>query len=142
MDKDVLKGLHSLPTGVVWGANSWDPPPVEEGRHAAVSLVHQPHQARYNKHLVLSLYRYNAHQLMMDPVTIVSLAAAVAQFLDIGFRLVDGAKEIYESGSGMKEEVGELQLVFQDIKSLNHEITSHPDLLQSIYPKTTWPFGV
>lgn len=47
----------------------------------------------------------------MDPVTIFSLAAAVAQFLDIGFCIINGAREIHESKQGMKTEVKEMLLV-------------------------------
>ena len=34
--KDVLGGLCSLPTGAAWGANPWDPPPVEKGRQTSL----------------------------------------------------------------------------------------------------------
>ncbi|KAE8375567.1 hypothetical protein BDV26DRAFT_294952 [Aspergillus bertholletiae] len=60
----------------------------------------------------------------MDPLTIIGLAASIAQFLDIGFRLIQGAKEIHDSTRGISQEVAELQLVVEDIKNLNRDLTT------------------
>jgi hypothetical protein len=62
---------------------------------------------------------------MPDPLSIVGLAASIAQFLDIGFRLIQGAKEIHESTQGVSQEVAELQLVVEDIKNLNQDLTTY-----------------
>ncbi|KAL4928882.1 uncharacterized protein BDV17DRAFT_263032 [Aspergillus undulatus] len=61
---------------------------------------------------------------MSDPFSIVGLAAAIAQFLDIGFRLVHEAKEIYDSNAGTRQDLAELQLVVEDIRLLNQDICS------------------
>ena len=39
MDKNMLEGLYSLPTGAVWGANPWDLPLIEKGRQASLPHV-------------------------------------------------------------------------------------------------------
>lgn len=31
VNKDVLRGLRSLPAGAAWGVSPWDLPPVEKG---------------------------------------------------------------------------------------------------------------
>lgn len=62
---------------------------------------------------------------MADPLSILGAAAAVTQFLDVGFRLIRRAKEIYDSAQGALEEVAELKLVAEDIKNLNQDFTSN-----------------
>ena len=39
MDKNMLGGLYSLPTGAAWGANPRDLTMVEEGRQASLPNV-------------------------------------------------------------------------------------------------------
>jgi hypothetical protein len=62
---------------------------------------------------------------MADPLSILSVAASITQFLDLGYRLIKGVKEIHDSAQGALEEVAELKLVAEDIKNLNQDFTSN-----------------
>jgi type II secretory pathway component PulJ len=63
---------------------------------------------------------------MADPFSIVSLAAAIAQFIDIGFRLIHDAKEVYDSTQGARQDLAELRIIVDDIKLLNQDIRCTP----------------
>ncbi|KAK3354070.1 hypothetical protein B0T25DRAFT_225232 [Lasiosphaeria hispida] len=54
----------------------------------------------------------------MDPLSALSIAAAVVQFADFGFRLVKSAHELYKSPSGQKSEYVELSIVSHDLSHL------------------------
>lgn len=62
---------------------------------------------------------------MADPLSILSVAASITQFRDLGYRLIKGVKEIHDSAQGALEEVAELKLVAEDIKNLNQDFTSN-----------------
>jgi hypothetical protein len=54
----------------------------------------------------------------MDPLSVLSVAAAVVQFADFGFRLVKSVHDLYKSSSGQKAEHIELSVVSQDLSRL------------------------
>jgi hypothetical protein len=57
---------------------------------------------------------------MMDPLSALSLAAAVAQFIDFGSELVCHTKEIVKSGSSVN--VQHLSRVASDLVEINSSI--------------------
>ncbi|QYS92888.1 NACHT domain-containing protein [Trichoderma simmonsii] len=63
----------------------------------------------------------------MDPVNAVGIAAAVVQFADFGFRLINSAYELYNSPSGQRSEYIELSAVSQDLSSLADAIRAKLD---------------
>jgi hypothetical protein len=58
----------------------------------------------------------------MEALVALSLAANIAQFVDLGFKLVHGAKEVYESSAGMTEESVELDNIIRSMRLISHKI--------------------
>ena len=54
----------------------------------------------------------------MDPLTTVSLAGTIIQFVDFGSKLLTNAQELYRSTAGMLTTNQELELVTADLHSL------------------------
>lgn len=54
----------------------------------------------------------------MDPLTALSLAAAVAQFVDFGFKVLGNAREVYGSLSGATEEDRSLENAARETQHL------------------------
>jgi uncharacterized NAD(P)/FAD-binding protein YdhS len=59
---------------------------------------------------------------MPDPFTILSLAATIVQFVDVGCKLASGTKEIFDSADGLKKETAELKELVDDIKGFNGQL--------------------
>jgi len=59
----------------------------------------------------------------MDPVSTLSLAAAIVQFVDFGCRVLDKSQEIYKSASGNLAENIETQSVTEQLKTLTERST-------------------
>jgi uncharacterized NAD(P)/FAD-binding protein YdhS len=59
---------------------------------------------------------------MPDPFTILSLAATIVQFVDVGCKLASGTKEIFDSADGLKKETAELKALVDDIKGFNGQL--------------------
>ena len=60
----------------------------------------------------------------MDPLSALSLATAVVQFINLAHKLVSGSKEIYNSASGSTAENDVLETIAQDVWELNDQISS------------------
>ncbi|KAI0505287.1 hypothetical protein F5B22DRAFT_532208 [Xylaria bambusicola] len=60
----------------------------------------------------------------MDPLTILSVAAAVAQFLDFASGIIVNTKEAYESSVGQSQNDIELSKIARDLSSLTHNLSS------------------
>jgi hypothetical protein len=60
----------------------------------------------------------------MDPWTALGIAANILQFVDVGCKICSGAKEVYESPDGAKNETAELKLVVSDIQAHNARLNS------------------
>ncbi|KAI1420686.1 hypothetical protein F5Y12DRAFT_788046 [Xylaria sp. FL1777] len=60
----------------------------------------------------------------MDPLSILSVAAAVAQFLDFTTRIIGDTKEAYESSMGQIQHDIELSKISRDFSSLTHNLSS------------------
>lgn len=61
---------------------------------------------------------------MAEAFAIIGLAASIAQFVDFGYKLLSGSKEIYNSVHGSKDENLDLELIVEDIKNLNKEVST------------------
>ncbi|KAL9118898.1 MAG: hypothetical protein Q9187_004547 [Circinaria calcarea] len=59
---------------------------------------------------------------MLDPLTALSLAAAIIQFVDWGSRLLSQSQEIYHSVSGATEENVTTKQITSDIKALSNQL--------------------
>jgi hypothetical protein len=55
----------------------------------------------------------------MEALVTLSLAANIAQFVDLASKLILGAKEVYESGTGMTEESAELDNITNSMKLIS-----------------------
>lgn len=62
----------------------------------------------------------------MDPLTIVGLAASIVQLVDIGHKLVTGAKEVYDSTNGLLTSLEDMKLIADDIQNAATEIKGSP----------------
>lgn len=58
----------------------------------------------------------------MDPLGALSIAAAVAQFAEFGFKLVRNTHEIYKSSSGQPAKTINLNTVSNDLRSLAEDV--------------------
>lgn len=59
---------------------------------------------------------------MLDPLTAISLASAIVQFVDFGSKVIDGASEIYRSVDGALKENVDLEESTNKINQLNDKI--------------------
>lgn len=67
---------------------------------------------------------------MLDPLTAISLASAIVQFVDFSLKIVSQTQEIYQSASGATRENVTISEITEDIKALNHNIWSSTNNLQ------------
>ncbi|KAK3988483.1 hypothetical protein QBC44DRAFT_397906 [Cladorrhinum sp. PSN332] len=58
----------------------------------------------------------------MDPAAILGIVAATVQFVDFGFKVLSGAKEIRSSLSGQTDENEHLELITQEVKRLTENL--------------------
>ena len=63
---------------------------------------------------------------MSDPITILSLAASVAQIVDVTTRLISKSCEIYQSAEGAFQENTELEVIIHDLQMTNAKVSKIP----------------
>ena len=63
---------------------------------------------------------------MIDPITIIGLAASVVQVVDVTGRLVSKSIEIYQSSSGALQENIELEKIVSDLQCTNAKLAKFP----------------
>lgn len=61
---------------------------------------------------------------MLDPLTSLSIAANVAQFIDFGTKLLVGGFEIYRSTHGATAENQQLSMVVEDLGNVTNSLGS------------------
>jgi hypothetical protein len=61
---------------------------------------------------------------MADPIAIIGLVAGVVTFVDFGFKVVSGSRGVRNSLSGTTAEVGEPDLIIEDIRASHDRIKS------------------
>lgn len=61
---------------------------------------------------------------MIDPLSAISLASAIVQFVDFSTKIIHGAREVYGSASGATEENRSLEVVVQNMRNLSSEFGS------------------
>jgi hypothetical protein len=62
---------------------------------------------------------------MLDPLTALSLAGNILQFVDFAGKLLIKGKEIYQSGDGLSIGDHELQTIAQGLRDINARFQSH-----------------
>ena len=60
----------------------------------------------------------------MDPVATLGLAASIVQFVDFSWKLWIQTKDLYESGTGVSEEVNNLESIFRDLIEFDNKLTA------------------
>src|ERR1700760_3775856 len=55
---------------------------------------------------------------MLDPLTSLSLACNIIQVLDVGWKIANGAREVYKSGAGAPREDVHLDSILEDLSNL------------------------
>lgn len=65
----------------------------------------------------------------MEPLDILAISAAVAQFIDFGTRLCSQAFQLYKSPSGLTTDEADLTTIANDLAELGQKITSRRALL-------------
>jgi hypothetical protein len=61
---------------------------------------------------------------MADPLAVIGLVAGVVTFVDFGFKVVSSSRGVRNSLSGTTAEVGELDLIIEDIRASHDRIKS------------------
>jgi hypothetical protein len=61
---------------------------------------------------------------MADPVSIVGLLSGAITFVEFGYKLVSGTKHIRESLNGRAQEMDELELKLEDVKTFYNAINA------------------
>lgn len=56
---------------------------------------------------------------MADPITIIGLVSGIVTFVDFGFKIVNGAKQMRDSGKGTTQELAELNSIVGNIRTFN-----------------------
>ena len=67
----------------------------------------------------------------MDPIAAIGLAGNIVQFVDFTWKLIDEAKSLYDSSTGVSEENDLLELIVNDLNDLNGNLTA-PSALGAI----------
>lgn len=67
----------------------------------------------------------------MDPMTVLSIAAAVVQFVDFSTSLLSGAREVYKSASGQPQDVVKLTTLVEDLSQFSKSIQEASDKAKS-----------
>lgn len=62
---------------------------------------------------------------MLDPLSSVSLANAIVQFIDFGYKVVRGSFDIYQSSQGALPENLDLEHAAQDVSRMSYNVTSN-----------------
>lgn len=104
--------------------------PASVGHHCSVSA-----QPPTRKHIKAQVFQqYSAHFLLgyrnsilqdtMDPFAALGAAAAIAQFIEQGIKLVNGAREIHKSAFGSTAENKRLGTVIQELKIMSERLVS------------------
>ena len=57
---------------------------------------------------------------MNDPITIIGLVSGIITFVDYGFKVVSGTKNLHDSVRGTTAEVHELDLILEEVRSSNN----------------------
>ncbi|KPM46174.1 hypothetical protein AK830_g275 [Neonectria ditissima] len=70
----------------------------------------------------------------MDPLSALSIAASLVQFIDFSSRLLIHTREIYHSAKGQTEETVELSTVASDLSELSRNIKAQSDSLRKASP--------
>jgi hypothetical protein len=73
---------------------------------------------------------------MHDPLTAISLASAIVQFVDYGTKIVLNTKEIYQSTSGATDANNRLEAVMDAMMNLYIKLSAGDSLLQSDTERT------
>jgi hypothetical protein len=63
----------------------------------------------------------------MDPVTVIGLVSNILSFIDFGVEIVRGAREIYDSPSGVLEENKSQETVITEIKRFSSKLIPPDD---------------
>lgn len=75
----------------------------------------------------------------MDPLTVLSVAAAIVQFVDFGTSLLSSAREAYRSASGQPQNVVQLNTLVYDLTQFSksiQEATEKARGTQTLYDRT------
>lgn len=56
---------------------------------------------------------------MADPITIIGLVSGIITFVDFGYKIVNGAKQLRDSGQGTTQEIAELNSMVANIRTFN-----------------------
>lgn len=75
----------------------------------------------------------------MDPLTVLSIAAAIVQFVDFGTSLLSSAREAYKSASGQPQNVVQLNNLVDDLIRFSESIQEANDKArgtQNLYNRT------
>jgi hypothetical protein len=63
--------------------------------------------------------------MVLDPMSAVSLAATIVQFVDFSSKIVSKGYHLYKSADGVLPENERLRYVITDLKSLNSKLQRH-----------------
>jgi hypothetical protein len=58
----------------------------------------------------------------MDPFAAIGLASSIVQFVDYSTKLINGARDIYDSASGMTEHNKSLESIVNEMKLLSSKL--------------------
>ena len=72
---------------------------------------------------------------MLDPISVLGVAAAAVQFIDFATKLLAVGKEVRESSQGTTNELIHLDEVFSDLKKISLELSKHTTPASSILPE-------
>jgi N-terminal domain on NACHT_NTPase and P-loop NTPases len=87
--------------------------------------------------IVASLLGQESTVSTMDPLTCLSLASAIVQFVDFGTKLISESREIYQSTRGLTKENNELENITADLSQLTSNL--YPYTLAKKVDKTPSP---
>lgn len=68
---------------------------------------------------------------MIDPLSALSLASAIVQFIDFGIRIISQTQEIYQSKYGVNQENVTIGQITQDIRDLTKDVRKNVNVRQA-----------
>ncbi|ORY13035.1 hypothetical protein BCR34DRAFT_613592 [Clohesyomyces aquaticus] len=88
------------------------------------TLAEPPEASGYGPQLMLAALSYHqpSSDPIMDPITAVSLAGNIVQFIDFAYKLITGAKNIAQSAAGRSTEHEEVDIIAESVLELNQNM--------------------
>jgi hypothetical protein len=78
---------------------------------------------------------------MLEPLSALSLAGSIVQFVDFGLKVVSESRQRYRSATGALPENLTLEIVVADLSTISESLASHASEQPGVRTRQTWNQG-